>query len=85
VHNAILNSAKTLHFYQNNPAMVPDGWIPQCHKMFITVSKKFRPTKGNNISATNQNKITSMLTSNGMILKYLSYNVSNTPHNVYEW
>ena len=70
VHKAILNSAKTLHFYQNNPSMVPDDWIPKCHKMFITVSKKFKPSKA--ATSVNQNKITSMLTSNGNFFNAIS-------------
>ncbi|CAG2228093.1 FANCM [Mytilus edulis] len=54
IHKAILNSAKTLHFYQNNPAMVPDDWTPKCHKMFITVSKKFKPSKAATHPTSNQ-------------------------------
>ncbi|XP_067680234.1 Fanconi anemia group M protein-like [Haliotis asinina] len=37
IHKAILNGARALHLYPNNPRMVPDGFSPSCHKMFITV------------------------------------------------
>ncbi|KAH9507200.1 hypothetical protein Btru_056611 [Bulinus truncatus] len=38
IHKAILNAAKSLHFYPNNPRLVPASLKPQCHKMHITVS-----------------------------------------------
>ncbi|CAL1527140.1 unnamed protein product, partial [Lymnaea stagnalis] len=38
IHKAILNGARSLHFYPNNPRMVPSSIHPKCHKMFITVS-----------------------------------------------
>ncbi|OWF50822.1 Fanconi anemia group M protein [Mizuhopecten yessoensis] len=42
IHKAILNGAKSLHFYQNNPRMVPEGWMPACHKMHITVKQNIQ-------------------------------------------
>ncbi|XP_069117221.1 LOW QUALITY PROTEIN: Fanconi anemia group M protein-like [Argopecten irradians] len=46
IHKAILNGAKSLHFYQNNPRMIPEAWIPSCHKMHITVKQNFQPKNG---------------------------------------
>ncbi|XP_046337083.2 Fanconi anemia group M protein-like isoform X2 [Haliotis rufescens] len=37
IHKGILNGARSLHLYPNNPRMLPDGLAPACHKMFITV------------------------------------------------
>ncbi|KAK3091417.1 hypothetical protein FSP39_019739 [Pinctada imbricata] len=45
IHKAILNGAKSLQFYNGNPRMVPEGWSPTCHKMYITVTQSFKPTK----------------------------------------
>ncbi|XP_062593616.1 Fanconi anemia group M protein-like [Saccostrea cucullata] len=45
IHKAILNSAKTLQFYQNNPRMIPEGLDPKSHKMFITVKQAYKPSK----------------------------------------
>ncbi|XP_061173953.1 Fanconi anemia group M protein-like [Saccostrea echinata] len=45
IHKAILNSAKTLQFYQNNPRMIPEGLDPKSHKMFITVKQAYKPNK----------------------------------------
>ncbi|XP_048736157.2 Fanconi anemia group M protein-like isoform X2 [Ostrea edulis] len=45
IHKAILNSAKTLQFYQSNPRMIPEGLDPRCHKMFITVKLAYKPSK----------------------------------------
>nr|XP_011437583.2 Fanconi anemia group M protein [Crassostrea gigas] len=45
IHKAILNSAKTLQFYQSNPRMIPEGVEPKSHKMFITVKQAFKPNK----------------------------------------
>ncbi|KAJ8308327.1 hypothetical protein KUTeg_013201 [Tegillarca granosa] len=59
IHKAILNGAKSLNFYQFSHRMVPDGWDPQCHKMFITVKETFKPTK-----VDEKNKITKMLNTN---------------------
>ncbi|GFS22054.1 ATP-dependent DNA helicase mph1 [Elysia marginata] len=40
IHKAILNGAKSLRFYPNNPRMVPAGVQPQCHKIFITIPEE---------------------------------------------
>lgn len=45
IHKAILNSAKTLQFYQSNPRMIPEGVEPKSHKMFITVKQAYKPNK----------------------------------------
>ncbi|CAK8692249.1 unnamed protein product [Clavelina lepadiformis] len=50
IHKAILGAGKTLHYYPHNPAMIPRGLMPQCHKMFMTVAtkpnkEKKKPTK----------------------------------------
>ncbi|XP_055880502.1 Fanconi anemia group M protein homolog isoform X3 [Biomphalaria glabrata] len=37
IHKAILNSTKSLKFYQNNTNVVNPSMKPKCHKMFITV------------------------------------------------
>lgn len=37
IHRAILNSARSLVFYANNPRMVPADVTPACHRMHITV------------------------------------------------
>ncbi|WAR19589.1 FANCM-like protein [Mya arenaria] len=60
---AILNGARSLHFYQHSPRMVPDSHVPQCHKMHITVRDAFKPVKKIAPDKTdhNQSKITSML------------------------
>ncbi|NWY45659.1 FANCM protein, partial [Sylvia atricapilla] len=39
IHKAISGN-KTLHFYQHSPRMVPEGFNPKVHKMFITVEKE---------------------------------------------
>ena len=62
IHKAILNGARSLHFYQHSPRMVPDSWAPRCHRMHITVKDTFKPTRA---PATvkpdpNQNKISAM-------------------------
>ncbi|XP_053374788.1 Fanconi anemia group M protein-like [Mercenaria mercenaria] len=62
IHKAILNGAKSLHFYQHSPRMVPENLTPSCHKMHITVKENFKPTK--KITADkdlNQSKITTMM------------------------
>ena len=41
IHKVILNGARSLQFYANNPRMIPIGLDPQCHKMHITVSQTF--------------------------------------------
>ncbi|XP_052770276.1 Fanconi anemia group M protein-like [Mya arenaria] len=63
IHKAILNGARSLHFYQHSPRMVPDSHVPQCHKMHITVRDAFKPVKKIAPDKTdhNQSKITSML------------------------
>ncbi|KAK3583331.1 hypothetical protein CHS0354_038942 [Potamilus streckersoni] len=45
IHKAILNGAKSLHFYQFNPRIVPDNTVPSCHKMHISVKEQFKPTR----------------------------------------
>ncbi|XP_033734152.1 Fanconi anemia group M protein-like [Pecten maximus] len=57
IHKAILNGAKSLHFYQNNPRMVPEAWIPSCHKMHITVKQNFQPKNGPKNGAKNGPKV----------------------------
>ncbi|XP_076442631.1 Fanconi anemia group M protein-like [Babylonia areolata] len=37
IHRAILNGARTLVFYANNPRMIPAEVTPACHRMHITV------------------------------------------------
>ncbi|CAE1313197.1 FANCM [Acanthosepion pharaonis] len=41
ITKALLNGTKSLHYYQHNPRMLPDGLMPQCHKMYITIKKEF--------------------------------------------
>ena len=41
IHKVILNGARSLQFYANNPRMIPIGLDLQCHKMHITVSQTF--------------------------------------------
>ncbi|XP_042638155.1 Fanconi anemia group M protein [Orycteropus afer afer] len=36
IYKAISGNRQVLHFYQGSPRMVPDGIIPELHKMFIT-------------------------------------------------
>ncbi|XP_012579872.1 PREDICTED: Fanconi anemia group M protein isoform X2 [Condylura cristata] len=36
IYRAISSNRQVLHFYQRSPRMVPDGFNPQLHKMFIT-------------------------------------------------
>ncbi|XP_028398566.1 Fanconi anemia group M protein-like [Dendronephthya gigantea] len=43
IHKTILESARTLDLYMENPRMVPRNIKPVCQKMFITVAPK--PTK----------------------------------------
>ncbi|XP_035827669.1 uncharacterized protein LOC101854274 [Aplysia californica] len=38
IHKAILNGARSLHFYPDNHRLVPAAFLPKCHKMFITVT-----------------------------------------------
>ncbi|XP_041350852.1 LOW QUALITY PROTEIN: Fanconi anemia group M protein-like [Gigantopelta aegis] len=40
IHKAILNGAKSLHFYSDSHRMFPEGLTPTCHKMFITVKQQ---------------------------------------------
>ncbi|BFZ07881.1 hypothetical protein BsWGS_10920 [Bradybaena similaris] len=60
IHKAILNGAKSLHFYPDNPRMLPSSVTPQCHKMHITLateSKKTTKTPSKNKRApSNKNK-----------------------------
>lgn len=41
ITKALLNGTKSLHYYQHSPRMLPEGLMPQCHKMYITIKKKF--------------------------------------------
>ena len=45
IHKAILNGAKSLRFYPNNPRMVPVSLQPQCHKMYITIPEENKKTQ----------------------------------------
>ncbi|RUS84788.1 hypothetical protein EGW08_007472, partial [Elysia chlorotica] len=54
IHKAILNGAKSLRFYPNNPRMVPASVQPQCHKIYITVPEE------NKKPQTNKNKRSSV-------------------------
>ncbi|CAG5134268.1 unnamed protein product, partial [Candidula unifasciata] len=45
IHKAILNAAKSLHFYPDNPRMLPSSVTPQCHKMHITLAAEIKKTK----------------------------------------
>ncbi|ESO87655.1 hypothetical protein LOTGIDRAFT_127429 [Lottia gigantea] len=45
IHKAILSGGKSLQFYQHNPRMIPNGLIPQCHKMYITVQNNYKNSK----------------------------------------
>ena len=40
IHKVILESARTLDLYLENPRMVPKNISPVCQKMFITVAAK---------------------------------------------
>ncbi|XP_064622547.1 uncharacterized protein LOC135484794 [Lineus longissimus] len=42
IHNAILNSRKSLQFYPNYPRMIPEGHKPALFKTYITVAKAFQ-------------------------------------------
>ena len=68
IHKAIQNGAKSLHFYPNNPRMVPKGLTPNVHKMHITVHTKYdaRAAKGKAATAVPQKShITGMLQTKG--------------------
>ncbi|KAL5008399.1 hypothetical protein ScPMuIL_013980 [Solemya velum] len=52
IHKAILNSSNSLHFYQHNPRMVPNGLVPNCHKMYITVKDDFKADKKKTTTST---------------------------------
>ncbi|XP_060063063.1 Fanconi anemia group M protein-like [Ylistrum balloti] len=56
IHKAILNGAKSLHFYQNNPRMVPEGWMPSCHKMHISLQQNFQTKDGPKVNRDSKQK-----------------------------
>ncbi|KAL4238941.1 hypothetical protein ACF0H5_003645 [Mactra antiquata] len=63
IHKAILNGAKSLHFYQHCSRMIPENLNPTCHKMHITVKENFKPTKKltSGKSSTNHSKINTVI------------------------
>ncbi|KAK7103442.1 hypothetical protein V1264_018337 [Littorina saxatilis] len=43
IHRAIMNGARSLVFYANNPRMIPADVTPACHRMHITVQQQRQP------------------------------------------
>ncbi|GFO07356.1 ATP-dependent DNA helicase mph1 [Plakobranchus ocellatus] len=61
IHKAILNGAKSLKFFPNNPRMVPVSVKPQCHKMYITIpeeNKRAGSSSGKKNSTTGKRRQT---------------------------
>ena len=73
IHKTILNGARSLHFYQHSPRMVPERLSPKPHKMHITVKDAFKPTKRiSTDNKTDQSKIKSLF-DNGKLIDLEGY------------
>lgn len=65
VHKAIMNGTRSLHYYPNNPRMIPEGIKPFCHRMKIKVAEQYQPRQGKRTakSGVNQSKLTDLMDS----------------------